>query len=87
MAWICSFTELIGTKYQQIMYYNTTNKLQKFINFVLQYYIMNGNGKSIVTSIRINPEIVKDAKIEAFNRGLKLGKFIETAILHELQRK
>jgi predicted HicB family RNase H-like nuclease len=48
---------------------------------------MNSNGKSIVTSIRINPEILKDAKLEAINRGLKLGKFIETAILHELQRK
>lgn len=48
---------------------------------------MNGNDKTTVTSIRIKPEILKDAKIAALERGLSVGKFIETAILHELQRK
>jgi predicted DNA binding CopG/RHH family protein len=71
----------------RIIYYNITIKLQKFINFILQYYTMNGNQKTTVTCIRIHPEILKEAKLEAIQRGLKFGKFVETAILHELQRK
>lgn len=72
-------------KYYKI-YYNTTSKLHKFIYIILQYYTMNDDEKTIVTSIRISKEVLKEAKKQSLERGLKLGKFIESAILHELQR-
>jgi hypothetical protein len=47
---------------------------------------MNDDEKTMVTSIRISKEVLKEAKKQALERNLKLGKFIESAILHELQR-
>jgi predicted DNA binding CopG/RHH family protein len=47
---------------------------------------MNDDEKTVVTSIRISREVLKEAKKQAIERGLKLGKFIESAILHEQQR-
>jgi hypothetical protein len=41
---------------------------------------------TIVTSLRIKPEILKDARICALENEITLGKFIESAILHEIQR-
>jgi predicted DNA binding CopG/RHH family protein len=39
-----------------------------------------------VTSIRISKEILKEGKKTALERGMGLGKFIESAILHEIQK-
>ena len=39
-----------------------------------------------VTSIRISKEVLKEAKKTAIERNLKLGAFIESAIIHEIQR-
>lgn len=41
----------------------------------------------ISATIRISEEILKAAKIRAVESDISLGKFIESAILHELQRK
>lgn len=41
---------------------------------------------SIVTSIRIKNEILKEAKLCALQNNITLGNFIESAILHEIQR-
>ena len=40
----------------------------------------------IVTSIRINEEVLKEAKVRAIQTDISIGKFIESAILHELKR-
>ena len=40
-----------------------------------------------VVSIRINPEIWKEAKRKSLDLDLTLGQFVETAILHELRKK
>ena len=42
------------------------------------------NNKTVC--IRINPEVWKEAKKYALELDLKVGKFIESAILHEIQR-
>jgi hypothetical protein len=39
-----------------------------------------------VTSIRVNSEIWKEAKKCALELDLNIGKFIESAIIHEVQR-
>jgi predicted HicB family RNase H-like nuclease len=40
----------------------------------------------VVTSIRINEEVLKEAKVRAIQTDISLGQFIENAILHELKR-
>ena len=50
---------------------------------ILQNYIME---ETIVTSIRINKEVWKEAKKRAINLDLTVAKFIESAIIHEIQR-
>jgi len=42
---------------------------------------------TIITSIRINKEVWKEARNRANNLDLSLGKFIESAIIHEIQKK
>lgn len=39
-----------------------------------------------VTSLRMSREVLREAKKCALERGLKLGEFIESAIIHEIQR-
>jgi predicted HicB family RNase H-like nuclease len=40
----------------------------------------------ISATIRISKEVLKEAKIRAVQNEISLGQFIESAILHELQR-
>jgi len=67
----------------EFLYYNTTNIIQKYLNKKLQNYNMK---KTIVTSIRLDEEIWKEAKRHALELDLKVGKFVESAIIHEIQR-
>ena len=43
--------------------------------------------KTIVTSLRIKEEILHEAKEKALKLKMKLGAFIESAILHEIMRQ
>jgi predicted HicB family RNase H-like nuclease len=45
------------------------------------------NKKKVYTSIRIDPELWKEAKIEAIRRGMKLGELIEEAIRDLIKNK
>jgi hypothetical protein len=42
--------------------------------------------ETIVTSIRINKEVWKEAKKKAINLDLTVAKFIESAIIHEIRK-
>ena len=42
------------------------------------------NNKTVC--IRMSPEIWKEAKRYALELDLKVGKFVESAIIHEIQR-
>lgn len=42
--------------------------------------------ETIVTSLRINKEIWKEAKRQAFELDLTTAQFVESAIVHEIQR-
>lgn len=42
--------------------------------------------KRLVTSIKIDPEIWKEAKIEAITREIDLSELVETAIKKELKK-
>lgn len=41
----------------------------------------------VVTSLRVNPDLWKDAKIEAIKRGIPLTSLLEEAIRNELRKK
>lgn len=41
---------------------------------------------TIVTSIRINKEVWKVAKKRALDLDLSIAKFVESAIIHEIQK-
>ena len=40
-----------------------------------------------VTSLKLDDDLRKKAKIEAINRGMTLGEFVDIAIRNELKRK
>ena len=40
-----------------------------------------------VVSLRISPEIWKEAKKKSLDLDMTIGQFVETAILHELRKK
>jgi hypothetical protein len=40
--------------------------------------------KEVVTSLKINPELWKLAKIEAVKQGITLGTLIDKSLKHEL---
>jgi predicted HicB family RNase H-like nuclease len=41
--------------------------------------------KEIVTSLRVNPELWKLAKIEAIKQGMTLGEFVDKSLKRELK--
>ena len=43
--------------------------------------------KRVTTSIKIDPDLWKEAKIEAIQRELDLSELVETALKHELKIK
>jgi hypothetical protein len=43
--------------------------------------------ETIVTSIRIKAEIWKEAKKRALDLDMNIGDFVESAIIHEIQKK
>jgi hypothetical protein len=43
--------------------------------------------KRVTTSIKIDPNLWKDAKIEAIKHDLDLSDFVENALKKELKRK
>lgn len=55
-----------------------------FLNIILQNYIMS---ETIVTSIRIKIDIWKEAKKRALDLDMNIGDFVESAIIHEIQKK
>lgn len=42
---------------------------------------------SIVTSIRIKAEIWKEVKKRATELDVKIGDFVESSLIHEIQRR
>ena len=42
--------------------------------------------KRVAVSLKIDPDVWKEAKKRAIDRDLTIGKFVETALLHEMQR-
>ena len=44
-------------------------------------------GKTVVTSLRINENILQEAKEKSLKLKMRLGAFIETAILHEIMKQ
>ncbi|MBI3640681.1 MAG: hypothetical protein HY223_10315 [Thaumarchaeota archaeon] len=45
------------------------------------------NAKRVTTSIKIDPEIWKEAKIEAIQREMDLSELVEGALKKELRKK
>ncbi len=43
-------------------------------------------GKQVVTSIKIDDELWKKAKIEAIKRGITTAEFLNQAVINELKR-
>ena len=43
--------------------------------------------KRVVTSIKVDPEIWKDAKIEAITRDMDLSELVENALKKELRKR
>jgi post-segregation antitoxin (ccd killing protein) len=43
--------------------------------------------ETIVTSIRIKAEVWKEAKQRALDLDMHIGDFVESAIIHEIQKK
>lgn len=43
--------------------------------------------KRLVTSIKIDPEVWKEAKIEAITRGIDLSELVEFALKKEIKSK
>ena len=41
--------------------------------------------KEIITSLRVNPELWKMAKIEAIKRGITLGELVDKSLKKELK--
>ena len=39
-----------------------------------------------MTSIKIDPEVWKKAKIHALQKGMGIGQLVEAALIHEIQR-
>lgn len=58
-----------------IYYYNTI------------YIMKDDNAKRVTTSIKIDPEIWKEAKIEAIQREMDLSELVEGALKKELRKK
>lgn len=54
------------------------------------YYIITIQGcnmKKKVISVRIDEQIWKTAKKYAIDRGLTFGELVETALIHEMQKR
>jgi len=68
---------------QRFKYYNTTIIIHYYLDKILQWYNMEN---TTVTSLRISEEVWKEAKKCSLEHDLTLRKFVESAIIHELQR-
>ena len=44
-------------------------------------------GNKITTSIKINPQLLKEAKHVAIDKGMTFSDLLEKALKHELERK
>jgi len=47
---------------------------------------MSAEKKQVVTSLRVDPELWKLAKIEAVKRGATLGQIVDIALRNELKK-
>jgi len=48
---------------------------------------MGGKDKQLVTSLRVDPELWREAKIEAIKRGTTLANLIDKALRSEIDKK